>query len=259
MLVDSHCHLELIAEHEQGESVDETLSKARAANVACCLTVSTSLRTFPKIQAIAMAHAEVFCSMGVHPHNEFKEQYTVDELISLGQQPKVVAIGETGLDFYYDNDDRDDQAKNFRAHIQAARALDKPLIIHTRAAQEKTLSIMREENASECGGVMHCFTESWDMAKASLDLGFYISISGIVTFKKAENVREVASQVPLDRLLVETDSPFLAPVPYRGKVNQPAYVHEVAAFVAELRGISYESLVQQTGDNFFSLFKGARV
>ncbi|PIQ43842.1 MAG: hypothetical protein COV52_00200 [Gammaproteobacteria bacterium CG11_big_fil_rev_8_21_14_0_20_46_22] len=259
MLVDSHCHLELIAEHEQGEKVDEVLSKARAANVVCCLTVSTSLKTFPQIQAIAMAHPEVFCSMGVHPHNEFKEHYTVGELLTLGAQPKVVAIGETGLDFYYDNDDRAEQAKNFRAHIQVAKALDKPLIIHTRSAQEETLSIMREENASQCSGVMHCFTESWEMAKAALDLGFYISISGIVTFKKADNVREVARQVPLDRLLVETDSPFLAPVPHRGKVNQPAYVHEVAAFIAGLRGMPYESLVQQTGDNFFNLFKGASV
>lgn len=259
MLVDSHCHLDLIEDHENTDTIEVILAQAKSRNVGACLTVSTSLKTFPRVLAFAEQYDSVFCSLGVHPHNDERETVSADRLCELAVCPKVVAIGETGLDYYYDNDLREHQIEQFQAHIEAANRLDKPLIIHTRQAQADTLSVMKESNASQCGGVMHCFTEDWAMAKAALDLGFYISMSGIVTFKKAEQVQEVAKKVPLDRLLVETDSPYLAPVPYRGKPNQPAYVHEVAAFVADLRGISFDALAEATTENFFRLFKGAKI
>lgn len=225
------------------------------------LCVSVTLESFPEIRAIAGAHANIYASVGVHPNERDGRDPTRDELVALANDDRVVAIGETGLDYFRSKDDVGGdmswQQQRFRAHIQAARTARKPLIIHTREAADDTLRLMREERAGEAGGVMHCFTESWEVARAALDLGFYISLSGIVTFRNAEALREVAKQVPADRLLIETDSPYLAPVPFRGKSNEPAFVRHVAECVAGLRGVSLEELADRTTRNFFDLFRAA--
>ncbi len=257
-LVDSHCHLNFKPLHA---SLDTVLANARHNGVGYMLCVSVTLETFPEIRAIAGRHPHIFASVGVHPNEREGQEPTADELIALAHDDRVVAIGETGLDYFRSKDevagDMRWQQERFRNHIRAARAVRKPLIIHTREAAADTIRLMREENAHEAGGVMHCFTESWDVATQALDLGFYISISGIVTFRNAEALRDVAKKVPKDRLLVETDSPYLAPVPHRGKANEPAFVRHVAECVAELRGVSFEALADQTTQNFFNLFQAA--
>ena len=255
MLVDSHCHLnfpELIADIE---AVRQSMSDNAVSHALC---ISVTLREFPQVLAIAEAYENIFASVGVHPDYEDEGDIAVEELVRLASHPKVIAIGETGLDYFRLTGDLEWQRERFRRHIRAAILADKPLIIHTRAAAEDTLRIMREEHAERVGGVMHCFTESLEVAKQAIELGFYISFSGIVTFKNASQLKEVAKQVPLDRMLVETDSPYLAPVPYRGKTNQPAYVKHVAEEVARLRDIPFDTLAQATSQNFFNLFKHAK-
>jgi TatD DNase family protein len=255
MLVDSHCHLDF---PEIQADFPAVLANMRANGVTHALTISTTLETFPAVLAVARSQPNVWCSAGVHPDERRDgREVALDELLRLADDPKVVAIGETGLDYYRVEGDTEWQRERFRTHIRAARDCGKPLVIHTREAADDTLRIMREERAGEVGGVMHCFTETWDVASAAIDLGFHVSFSGIVTFKNAHTVKEVARRVPQERLLVETDSPYLAPVPYRGKTNQPAYVRHVAEEVARLRGIDLASLAAATSDNFFKLFRHA--
>lgn len=256
MFIDSHCHIDFPDFAEAG--VAPLLANMAAAGVSHALCVSVSLERLPAILALAEAHENLYASVGVHPDHEDAVEPDVDRLVALARHPKVVAIGETGLDYYrLDRGAVDWQRTRFRTHIRAARASAKPLIIHTRNAAADTLAIMAEEAAGETGGVMHCFTESRAVAEAALDLGFYISFSGIVTFKSAADLREVARMVPLDRLLIETDSPYLAPVPHRGKRNEPAYVRHVGELIADLKGISPEELGEATSRNFFRLFRGA--
>lgn len=226
--------------------------------VSHALCVSVTLKEFPQVLAVAEAHSNFYASVGVHPDYEDEDAVTVDDLVRLSSHPKVIAIGETGLDYFRLTGDLEWQRERFRTHIRAAIKANKPLIIHTRAAAEDTLRIMREENAQLIGGVMHCFTESLEIALQAIELGFYISFSGIVTFKNALALKEVAKHIPLARILIETDSPYLAPVPFRGKTNQPAYVKYVAEEVARLRGISVEEVATATTYNFFQLFKQAQ-
>lgn len=254
MLVDSHCHLNF---PELAENIDAVRQSMQDEQITHALCVSVTLDKFPEVLALAENHDNFFASVGVHPDYENIQEPTVEELVKLANHPKVVAIGETGLDYFRLTGDLSWQRERFRTHIRAAIIADKPLIIHTRNAVEDTLSIMREEGIERAGGVLHCFTESLEMAMAAIEMGFYISFSGIVTFKNAKDLKEVAKQVPLDRILVETDSPYLAPVPFRGKTNQPAYVKHVAQEVAVLRGISLEALAEATTANFFKLFKQA--
>lgn len=223
--------------------------------VTHALSVSVTLEDFPKILAIAEVHPHIFASVGVHPDYADVPAVTVEQLTALAAHRKVVAIGETGLDYFRLKGDLEWQRERFRTHIRAARLCHKPLIIHTRAAAADTLRLMREENAAEVAGVMHCFTEDWDVAQAALEMGFYISFSGIVTFKNAKALKDVAQRVPLDRILVETDSPYLAPVPHRGKTNQPGFVLHVAEELSRLRGIPVEEIGAATTANFQRLFR----
>lgn len=252
MLVDSHCHLDF---PELASDIPGALADMAQHGVTHALCISVTLDDFPKVRALAGAHGNLFASVGTHPDYPDHRVVTTAELVALAAHPKVIAIGETGLDYYRLKGDLEWQRDRFRTHIRAAKACAKPLIIHTRAAAEDTLRIMHEEGAEEVGGVMHCFTETWETAQAALDLGFHISFSGIVTFKNAAALKEVARQVPLERLLVETDSPYLAPVPHRGKVNRPAWVRYVAEEIARLRGDSYEHIAEATSGNFFRLFR----
>jgi len=254
-LVDSHCHLDF---NPLGEQLDEVLARARAHGIGHMLCVSVTIENYTNIQAITNKHSQVFSSVGVHPNERNGHDPDVAELVKLATDPRVVAIGETGLDYYRSQGDMRWQQERFRRHIRAARLARKPLIIHTRDAAADTLAILREENAAEASGVMHCFTESWDVAKTAMDLGFYISFSGIVTFANATALREVAARVPDDRLLVETDAPYLAPVPHRGKTNEPAYVRHVAERLAEVRGATFDHIADVTTQNFFNLFQDAR-
>lgn len=226
--------------------------------VGHALCISVNLREYPQVLAVAEAHANFYATVGVHPDYEDEPPLSVEQLVDLAKNPKVIGIGETGLDYFRLTGDLEWQRERFRTHIKAAIQSDKPLIIHTRSASEDTIRIMREEQAERVGGVMHCFTESIEVAIQAIEMGFYISFSGIVTFKNALALKEVAKQIPLDRILVETDSPYLAPAPYRGKINQPAYVRYVAEEVAKLRGIDYEVLAEATTENFFKLFKHAK-
>jgi TatD DNase family protein len=251
MFVDSHCHLDF---PELSRRLPEVLGNMAAAGVEHALCISVKLEDWPGVAALAASHPQLSASVGVHPDAEDVEEPTVGQLVELAGSSRVVGIGETGLDYFRATGDLSWQRERFRIHIRAARECGKPLIVHTRAAREDTLGIMREERADEAGGVMHCFTEDWDTAQAALDLGFHISISGIVTFRNAGSVREVASRVPLDRLLVETDSPYLAPVPNRGKTNEPAWVVHVGACVAEARGMAVEDLAAATTANYYRLF-----
>ncbi|HPX89152.1 MAG TPA: TatD family hydrolase, partial [Methylophilaceae bacterium] len=221
--------------------------------------ISVTLPDFPQVLALAEANNHFYASVGVHPDYENIQEPTVDELIALANHPKVIGIGETGLDYFRLTGDLEWQRNRFRTHIRAAIACGKPLIIHTRNASEDTLRIMREENAQQIGGVMHCFTESLDVAKQAIDLGFYISFSGIVTFKNALSIKEVAKNIPLDKMLIETDSPYLAPMPHRGKTNQPSYVKFVAQEIAALRGVTFDEVAAATTNNFFKLFQHAKV
>jgi len=256
MLVDSHCHLDF---PELSADLAGVLSRMGDNGVTHALTISTTLETFPAVRRVAHAHPNVWCSAGVHPDERRDgREVTEDELVDMAADPRVVAIGETGLDYFRVEGDTEWQRERFRRHIRAARRARKPLVIHTRAAAEDTLRIMGEEGAGEAGGVMHCFTETLDVARAAIAQGFHISFSGIVTFKNAAALKEVAKEVPLDRMLVETDSPYLAPVPHRGQTNQPAYVRHVAEEIARLRGIALEAVAEATTRNFFALFRDAR-
>jgi TatD DNase family protein len=256
MFVDSHCHINF-----EGlvERLDQLLANMREQAVTHALCVSVDLESLPSVLDVAERYPNIYASVGVHPDHENCAEPSVAQLVELSRHPKVVAIGETGLDYYRLEgrtlEQMEWQRERFRTHIRAARIVDKPLIIHTRSSAQDTLRIMREEGAEQPGGVMHCFTESWEVAQAAIELNFYISISGIVTFKTAVDLQDVASRLPLKRLLIETDSPYLAPVPYRGKTNEPAFVSHVGRFVAKLRGATESEIGLATTDNFFKLFK----
>jgi len=250
--VDSHCHINF---HELAENITDVLAKMQQNDVLNALCVSVNLADFPEVLALASQYPHIYASVGVHPDYEQVEEPTVARLVALAQHAKVVAIGETGLDYLRLTGDLEWQRERFRTHIRAARECAKPLIIHTRNAAEATLRIMAEEGAADAGGVLHCFTESWEVAQQALDMGFYISFSGIITFKSALQIKEVAQRVPLDRMLIETDSPYLAPVPFRGKLNQPGYVKHVAEEIAMLRDISVAEVGLRTSENFARLFK----
>jgi TatD DNase family protein len=260
MYVDSHCHLSF---PELSARITDIRSDMAAAQVDRALCICTTLEEFDDVHALATRFDNFWCSAGVHPDNEDVREPSVDDLLALAAKPRVVAIGETGLDYYRLNGrsiaEMEWQRERLRVHVRAARAAALPLIIHTRSASEDTLAILREEGAEECGGVFHCFTETEAVARAALDLGFFISFSGILTFKTAHELREVARFVPLDRCLIETDSPYLAPVPYRGKTNSPAYVPYVARQIAELKSLSVETIADATSRNFERLFKLPRL
>jgi len=256
MLVDSHCHLDF---PDLAANLPQILQLMQQNDVGCAVCIGVNLENLPRVLALAEAHPHLLASVGVHPESTDVSEPTVAELVRLAAHPKVIAIGETGLDYYWHKDAPEWQRERFRTHIRAARETGKPLVIHTRDSAADTLRLMKEEGAGEVGGIMHCFTESWEIAEAALEQGFHISLSGIVTFKNALVIKDVARRVPLDRLLVETDSPYLAPAPYRGKTNQPGYVKYVAEEIARLRGIDYEAVVAATTDNFFRLFPEARM
>lgn len=253
MLVDSHCHLDF---PDYVGQVDAVLARARAADVGVCVSIGTELKRFAQVKAVAERYSDVWCSVGVHPHESEKELLGDESLLmNEASHPKVVGIGETGLDYYYEHSARAPQQKNFRVHIEAARRTQLPVIVHTRDAEDDTIAILREEmNKGAFTGLIHCFTGTQKLAHAALDLGFYISVSGIVTFKNSTALREVIKIVPLDRLLVETDAPFLAPVPYRGKTNEPAFIVHTANLLAELKGVTQAKIAASTTDNFFRLF-----
>ncbi len=251
MFVDSHCHLnfpELVAD------LPAVLGAMAANRVTHALCISVTLPELPAVLQLAADHPNLYATVGVHPDTEDGAEPSVAELVALAARPKVVAIGETGLDYYRLTGDLTWQRERFRNHIHAARETGKPLVIHTRSAADDTLAIMREERAGDAGGVMHCFTETWEVAAAAIELGFHISFSGIVTFKNAAGLKEVARRVPLERMLIETDSPYLAPVPFRGKTNQPAYVRYVAEEIARLRDVAVDEIAAVTSANFFRLF-----
>ena len=259
MYIDSHCHINF---PELAARLPEIFGKMAENQVTHALCVSVNLPEFPQVLALAEQYPHVYASVGVHPDYEETPEPDVEQLQRLSKHPKIVAIGETGLDYYRLQGDLEWQRERFRTHIRASRATGKPLIIHTRSASEDTIRIMREEGAGTeaggAGGVMHCFTESLQVAEAAMAMGFYISFSGIVTFKSAKELQAVARAVPLERMLIETDSPYLAPVPHRGKVNEPGLVRHVAEFLAQLKGVPPERIAQQTTDNFFDLFHIAR-
>jgi TatD DNase family protein len=257
-LVDSHCHLDLLEFERHGHKLEDILATAKTLDVKHLLNVCVALKDFEKVLAVAKAHAHISASVGLHPNEQTDHEPDAQKLVTLAQDDKVVAIGETGLDYFRSEGDLDWQRNRFREHIRAAINIKKPLIIHTRAAKLDTIQILKEENAQQIGGVMHCFTEDWETAKAALDLNFYISFSGIVTFKSASDIQEVAKKVPLSHMLIETDSPYLAPNPHRGKQNEPAFVRHVAEFISALRNVPLEEFANQTTDNFFRLFTGAK-
>jgi len=257
VLVDSHCHLDYLA---QDEDLDAVVDRAREQGVGTLVTICTKLTEFPIVKGIAERFDQVYCSVGVHPHEADAEgQGTPDRLIELASGPKVVGIGETGLDYYYKHGSPEAQKESFVSHMDAARETGLPLIVHTRDADEDTVALLRRSHAKGAfPGVIHCFTAGAALAEAAIDLGFYISLSGIVTFKNATELRAVAKQVPLDRLLVETDAPYLAPVPVRGKRNEPAFVAHTAAYLSDFLGVPAEELAHVTTENFFRLFSKAK-
>jgi len=250
VFVDSHCHLDF---PELATDLPNVLAAMNEHAVTHALCIGVDLPAWPQVLALAHAHANLFATVGVHPDYTDTPEPAVADLVAMAATRKVVAIGETGLDYYRLEGDLEWQRERFRRHIRAARETGKPLVIHTRSAAADTLAIMRDERAGEAGGVMHCFTESWDVAQGALELGFHISFSGIVTFKNAVELKEVARRVPLDRMLIETDSPYLAPVPYRGKRNQPAWVRYVGEEIARLRDVPVETIASATSSNFFRL------
>lgn len=256
MLIDSHCHLD--PEYFQ-DDLEEVIQRALDNGITYMLTISTKLSTFPGVLKTAQASPNLFCTLGVHPHEaESEPTLTKDLLVNLSHESKVVGLGETGLDYYYDHSPRDLQRKAFIAHIEASLETDLPLIVHTREAEANTIDLIKTVGQGRARGVIHCFSGSKELAHKALDLGFYISFSGIVTFKKAQEIQEVAASTPLDRLLVETDAPYLAPIPHRGQRNEPAHVRLVAQKVADLRGISLDDVAQATTTNFFALFGKAQ-
>ncbi|MDF1757885.1 MAG: TatD family hydrolase [Legionellaceae bacterium] len=256
MLVDSHCHLNMLDLTDFDNNLDIVIERARESSVEYMLCVCVDLDDIPELKQIAAKYDDISISVGIHPNTVMNMEPTADKLVELASCENCIAIGETGLDYYRSEGDdfQKTQQLRFRNHIKAALATSKPLIIHTRQAQEDTLKIMIEENASDIGGVMHCFSESWEIAKRALDLNFYISFSGIVSFKNASVLHEVARKVPLDRMLIETDSPYLAPVPFRGKQNHPALVTHVAKAIANLRGIDFAEVAKSSTDNFYRCF-----
>jgi len=254
MYIDSHCHINF---PDLSGKLPEIFDLMRQNRVSHALCISVELERFPDILALAESHPNVYASVGVHPDHEDCTEPTVEQLVALADHPRVVAIGETGLDYFRLTGDLEWQRERFRTHIRAARACRKPLVIHTRSAADDTLRIMREEQAGEASGVMHCFTESLAVAETAMEMGFYISFSGIVTFKNAVALRDVAAAVPLERMLIETDSPYLAPVPHRGRTNQPGYVMHVAEEIARIKGVSAEEVGEITSQNFFRLFTSA--
>lgn len=255
MLIDSHCHLDRLDLAAFGGGLAGVLETAAASGVTRLLSVAVNLESWPALARMTEPYPQIALSVGVHPSENGGRAPTVAELTALGRaEPRVVAVGETGLDYYYGRDSGARQQEWFRVHIAAARELGKPLIVHTRDAREDTLRILAEEGAAEVGGVLHCFTEDWAMAERALELGFYISFSGIVTFRNAKPIQEAARRVPAGRLLVETDAPYLAPVPHRGKPNHPAWVRQVAEFVARLRGETLEQVAAATTANYLRLF-----
>lgn len=256
MLVDSHCHLDFdVFDEDRAETIDRALS----AGVGTMVTICTRLSRFDEIYAIADGHDRIWCSVGIHPHQVAEEGIHASETIcDLAKRPRVVGIGETGLDYYYDNSPREEQRESFRNHIHAARETGLPLIVHSRDADDDTIGILTEEYADgPYPGELHCFSSGRKLAEAALEIGFYISFSGIVTFKNAQELRDIAADVPLERILVETDSPFLAPIPNRGKRNEPAFVAHTAEKVAEIKGVSTDDLADISTDNFFTLFTKA--
>lgn len=255
MLVDSHCHLDF---EDLAGDLPGVFERMRSCGVGAAACIGVNLEDFPRVVGLAEANDHLFATVGVHPEYTDVREASADELCRLAQHPKVIAIGETGLDYYWQKDAPEWQRERFRVHIRAARRCGLPLVVHTRDSAADTLRVMKEEGADAAGGVMHCFTETWEVASAALDLGFHLSFSGILTFKNALQIKEVAKKAPLDRILVETDAPYLAPVPFRGKLNQPAYVHHVAEELARLRGISLAEVADATTTNFIRLFPRTR-
>lgn len=262
MLVDSHCHLDRLDYKSKHKDLDDVVNKAKAMGIDYLMSVCVTLKDYPAMAELIKGHDEIFSSCGVHPlyFDENNPDNIVDEaqLLTYANNDKVVAIGETGLDFFYAPETKEWQVECFRKQIRVAKKLNKPLIVHTRDARQETLDILREEGADQVGGVLHCFTESIEMAEEAVKMGFYISVSGIVTFKNAKELQAVIKAVPLERLLVETDAPYLAPVPHRGQENEPAFTYDVAKFVAELKGVTLEELAEVTSNNFFELFQFAK-
>lgn len=252
MLTDSHCHLDYL---DAEGNLESALAAAKEANINYILSVGTNLTNFPKVLTIAQKHDGIFATVGLHPSETVAEEPTEKEIINLANNPLVVGIGETGLDYFHKLVAKETQTKRLQNHINAAKEINKPLIIHTRDSAADILEILKRERADQVGGVMHCFTETWEVAQAAFDLNFYISFSGIITFPKAQQIKEVAKKAPLDRILIETDAPYLAPVPFRGKQNQPAYVQYVAQAIAELKQIFFEDIAKTTTTNFLKLFK----
>lgn len=256
MLVDSHCHLD----YPEFSDIDETVRRARAAGVGAMLTIGTELERFPGVLAVAESQDNIWCSVGVHPHHAGKgEMVKLETLLNWAENPNVIGFGETGLDYFYEHSPRAEQQESFRIHIEASRKMQLPLIVHTRDADVDTLDILQDEmKKGAFPGLIHCFSASDDFARQAVEMGLYISISGIVTFKKADALRDAIRDVPLDRLLVETDAPYLAPVPFRGKPNEPAYTRHTAEKLAEIKGVSFDELDKASTDNFFHLFSKAK-
>jgi len=256
MLVDSHCHLD----YPEFADLDETARRAHEAGVGCMLTIGTSMLTFPGVLAVAEARDDIFCTVGVHPHEAGKEpMVSVEQLLEHAKHPKVVGFGETGLDYFYEHSPRAAQQESFRTHIEAARIAQLPVIVHTRDADADTLAILSDEmQKGAFGGLIHCFSATADFARQAVAMGLYISISGIITFKKADDLRAAVATVPLDKLLVETDAPYLAPLPHRGKPNEPAYTRFTAEKLSEIKGVSFEDVARATTENFFRLFGKAK-
>ena len=255
MLIDSHCHLDRIDLAPYNNSFADFMEAAGRESIEHLLSIAVDMESYPDMLELVEDYSQISVTIGVHPNENESREPSAEELIDLGQAAKVVGIGETGLDYFRSEGELEWQKQRFRTHIEAAKKLNKPLIIHTRDAKEDTLAVLREESAGEVGGVIHCFTEDWDFARQALDLNFYISFSGIVTFNNAKQIREVAKKVPVERFLIETDSPYLAPVPHRGKPNYPIYVRHVAECIADLRGTSFNAVANQSSDNFRTLFR----
>lgn len=257
-LVDSHCHLDQLDPMTHDGDISKAIAFAEKEGVKHFLCVCITLNNFHSMMQAIQSFDNVNASVGLHPNEEVTHEPSQEELVALAQDKKIIAIGETGLDYFRSTGDVEWQRERFRTHIRAAKETDKPLIVHSRQAKEDTIKILREEAAETVGGVLHCFTEDMAMAEQALELNFYISFSGIVTFNSAKQIQHVAQNMPLDRMLIETDSPYLAPVPYRGKSNEPAYVRYVAEFIASLRGVEVQEIAEATTDNFFKLFKLAK-
>lgn len=255
MLIDSHCHLDYLASDEDENKLKNILQAAWDNEIEYILIPCVTLERFPAVLKIAQDYPDrMSCSVGLHPSEKTEYEPSIDDIMKLAIHPKVIAIGETGLDYHYDDVSKQTQQDRLRIHIRVAKIVQKPLIIHTREANDDLIAILKEEGASDVVGIMHCFTENWEMAMRVLDLGFYISFSGIVTFKNAQQLREVARKTPIDRILVETDAPYLAPEPKRGKINEPAFVKYVAEFMADLRKMRFDKFAKQTTENFYRLF-----